>query len=231
MRRRKEPPPRQANGPAFVRVPHYSQTLGFTCGPSALMMAMGALDPGTRLDRTLEMRLWKEATSIFTGARHGGCGALGLALAARRRGYEAEVHLNHRGVLLASRARNDDKREVMRLVQEADLAEAKACGVPITYRALKVGEIEDRFRRGYLPIVLVSTQYIHNDRDPHWIVVAGFDDEAVYLNDPWVPLDRGKTAADMSGLRVPRRDFDRMATYGKGKEKAAVLIRRPAGRA
>ncbi|HRP76875.1 MAG TPA: peptidase C39 family protein, partial [Rhodocyclaceae bacterium] len=36
--------------PDMVRVPFYEQTLEFTCGPSALMMAMKALDPQMPLD-------------------------------------------------------------------------------------------------------------------------------------------------------------------------------------
>lgn len=227
-RRRRGIAARRSGGtPTHRRVPHYRQTLGFTCGPSALMMAMRAFDPKVRLDRLTELALWKEATSIFSGSSHGGCGALGLALAARRRGFAAEVYVNHRGVLLSDRARLPERREVMRLLHEADLEEAAARAIPVAYRALKVDEIEAKFRQGWLPVVLVSTRYVHGDHDPHWIVVTGADDEAMYVNDPWVDPDKGKTAADMSDVRVPRADFDRMATYGKRREKAVVLVGRP----
>ncbi|MEX2008966.1 MAG: peptidase C39 family protein [Dongiaceae bacterium] len=216
----------EGNAPLLAAIPHYRQTLDFTCGPSSLMMAMRALDPAVELSRALEMQLWKEATTIFMGRGHGGSSALGLALAAHRRGFDAEVHVNHDGVLLADRARDEAKREVMRLVQAADLEEAASRGIPVAYRALGVPELEAKFRAGFLPLVLVSTHYVHGDHVPHWVVVAGFDDGAVYINDPWVAVDKGKTAADMSNLRIPRRDFERMARYGKAKERAAVLIRR-----
>lgn len=67
---------------ALAKVPYYRQTLDFTCGPAALMMAMKALCPGLSLDRSLELRLWREATTIFMTSGHGGCGPYGLALAA-----------------------------------------------------------------------------------------------------------------------------------------------------
>ena len=65
--------------PSLARVPYYEQTLDFTCGSSALMMAMKSLDPSLRFSRTLELRLWREATTIFMTSGHGGCGPLGLA--------------------------------------------------------------------------------------------------------------------------------------------------------
>ncbi|MCC9000955.1 MAG: GNAT family N-acetyltransferase/peptidase C39 family protein, partial [Candidatus Contendobacter sp.] len=60
-----------------VKVPYYRQTLDFTCGPAALMMAMKALDPTIELNRSLELRLWREATTIFMTSGHGGCGPYG----------------------------------------------------------------------------------------------------------------------------------------------------------
>ena len=42
------PPP----DPSLMRVPYYAQTLDFTCGPAAIMMAMHALDPAAPLDQT-----------------------------------------------------------------------------------------------------------------------------------------------------------------------------------
>lgn len=216
--------------PVSVAVPHYAQTLDFTCGPSSLIMVMSALDPAIEVDRTLELRLWKEATTMFMGgSHHGGSSALGLALSAHRRGYQVEVFVNHQGVLLGDRGRTSDRREVMRLLHEADLRDAQAAGIPITYRAIGLAEMEERFREGWLPIVLVSTRYVHGDHVAHWVVVTGFDSEAIYINDPWVDRERGKTPADMTNLRIPWQDFERMAQFGRSKEKAAVLVRRRDG--
>src|SRR5262245_16023483 len=101
----------KAGARSIQRVPHYAQTTDFTCGPSSLIMSMAALDPRVKRSRALELQLWREANTIFMGASggHGGCGALGLALAAHRRGFKAEVHVNHKGVLLGDRAKSKDR--------------------------------------------------------------------------------------------------------------------------
>ena len=213
--------------PVSVAVPHYAQSLDFTCGPASLLMAMKTLDPAAVFDRTLEMLLWKEATTmIMGGPQHGGSSALGLAIAADRRGLEAQVIVNHRGVLLADRGRTKDRREVMRLLHEAALKEADERGIAIDYREIGVAELEEKFRAGWLPMVLVSTFYVHGDHVAHWVVVTGFDADAVYINDPWVDRKGGKIPADMTNLRIPADDFDPMARFGKQDERAVVLVRR-----
>jgi len=213
---------------AARRVPHYRQTTDFTCGPSSVMMAMRFFDPASPLDRRTELSLWREATTIFMGPSggHGGCGALGLALALRRRGFRAEVHVNHRGVLLGDRARSSERREIMRVLQASDLAEAERRRIPIHYDELSLLALEAAFEKGALPIVLCNTRHIHGDAAAHWIVVTGFDDRHVYVNDPWVALNEGKRPRDMTNRPVERRAFQRMTCYGKKRERAVVLVRR-----
>jgi len=222
----------KTNGKAGVRairrVPHYAQTTDFTCGPSSLIMSMAALDPRVKRSRTLELQLWREANTIFMGPTggHGGCGALGLALAAHRRGFKAEVHVNHKGVLLGTRAKSKERAAVMRVLQERDLAETKAAGIPVEHRALSLDEIEAKLRAGYMPIVLNSMRYLHDDPTAHWFVVTGIDAEHVYVNDPWVARKKRKTPRDMTGVPIPRGVFERITAYGPKKERAAVLVRR-----
>jgi len=57
------------------------------------MMAMKVLDGSLRLDRRLELRLWREAASIVMASGHGGCGSFGLALSAHRRGFGAALFI------------------------------------------------------------------------------------------------------------------------------------------
>lgn len=218
------------SAPVSVAVPHYAQTLDFTCGPSSLLMVMKALDPDQAFDRTSELKLWKEATTMYMGGPgHGGSSALGLAIAADRRGFEAAVLVNHRDVLLADRGRTKDRREVMRLLHEADLEEAASRGIPVDYREMGVAELEERFRDGWLPIVLVTTLHVHGDDVAHWVVVTGFDAGSVYINDPWVDRKGGRAPAEMTNLRVPDEIFADMATVGRKKERSVVLIRRRDG--
>ena len=130
-------------------------------------MSMAALDPKVKRSRALELQLWREANTIFMGPSggHGGCGALGLALSAHRRGFKAEVHLNHKGVLLAYRAKSKERVAVMRVLQDKDLAEAKAAGIPVTHDGITLDEIEAKLRAGFMPIVLNSMRYLHQDAD------------------------------------------------------------------
>jgi predicted double-glycine peptidase len=213
---------------AARRVPHYAQTTDFTCGPSSLIMSMAALDSRIKRSRALELQLWREANTIFMGPSggHGGCSALGLALAAHRRGFKAEVHVNHKGVLLGDRAKSRERVEVMRLLQERDLADAKAAGIPVAHRAMSLDDMEAKLRAGYLPIVLNSMRHLHDDRTAHWFVITAIDDKNVYVNDPWVARKKRKTARDMTGVAIPRRTFERITAYGVKKERAVVLVRR-----
>ncbi|MCL1487420.1 MAG: peptidase C39 family protein [Marinobacter sp.] len=69
------------------RYPYYPQTTEFTCGPAALIMAMAALNQQQSLTTLEELKIWREATTIFMLSGHGGCGPHGLALAAWHRGF------------------------------------------------------------------------------------------------------------------------------------------------
>jgi len=211
-------------------VAYYNQSTGFTCGPSSLMMAMNALDPKVKIARLLELQLWREATTIFMGDGHGGCGALGLALAAKRRGFDAEVWMNRGGVFLTDRLEKKpegkDRVAVMRLLQEGDLAEAKRQRIPVRRGTADIATLRQAMARGAIPIVLVSTTLFHGSDGPHWVVVSDITDDAVKVNDPWISREQGQTARHQTGRSVSHPDFIRMTAYGPKKERATVLIKR-----
>lgn len=56
-----------------LSVPYYQQTTDFTCGAASLLMAMGALEPARVAQRREELQIWREATTVFMTAGHGGC--------------------------------------------------------------------------------------------------------------------------------------------------------------
>jgi GNAT superfamily N-acetyltransferase len=212
--------------PQLSEVPYYQQTLDFTCGPAALMMAMHALDPALPMERTLELRLWREATTIFMTSGHGGCGPYGLALAAASRGFEVEVYVNDTGILLADTVRSDDKREVMRLVQEEMLEELEHYHVPIHHGSLSLEEIEARLCDGRMVLVLISSWMIYGELEPHWVVMTGFDDYFVYMHDPFVDEPLGETPSDSINMPIQKDQFVRMSRYGKAGLKAAIVLSR-----
>ena len=212
--------------PEMVSVPYYEQTLDFTCGPAALMMAMRALDDSMVLDRRLEIRIWRESTTVFMTAGHGGCGPYGLALSAHHRGFDVEVYVNDEGALFVDSVRNEEKKEVIRIVQEDFLQELEHVPVPVHYRRLNVAEMREEFERGGMPVVLISSYRIYKEKFPHWVVVTGFDDRFIYVHDPFVDRDLGKTETDCINMPILQKDFERMARYGKSGQRAVVIIRK-----
>ena len=115
--------------------------------PASLMMGMHALDSAGALDRSRELRPWREATLIFTTSGHGGCGAHGLALAARRRGFHAEVFVSDEGVPFVDSVRGAEKREVMRLVHEDFQRQCNEAGIPVHIYSLSADELGRAHRR------------------------------------------------------------------------------------
>ncbi len=216
--------------PDLRKTAYYEQTLDFTCGAAALMMAMKTLDSGIELTRNLELRLWREATTIFMTSGHGGCGPFGLALAAAHRGFRTEIYLNDQGgVMLADSVRSDEKKEVMRLVQEEMEQEASELGIPVRYGGITVDELQNMFDAGGIPLVLISSWLVYGEKFPHWVVVTGFDDHFIYSHDPFVDYDEGETPTDSINMPIPREQFERMTRYGKARLQAVVVLY-PAGR-
>lgn len=210
--------------PQLARVPYYRQMLEFTCGPAALIMAMKALDPTLEPDRTLELRLWREATTIFMTAGHGGCGPFGLALAAHRRGFAVEVIVSDPGVHMVDSVRSKEKKEVMTLVQADMKAEIAERGIPVHYRSMSLAELEERFHAGAVPVVLISSWQIYEEKSPHWVVITGFDEHFVYAHDPFVDEEEGEVITDSIDMPIGREQFDRMTRYGRRGLQAAVLV-------
>lgn len=210
--------------PDIAGVPYYRQTLDFTCGPASLLMAMHCLDKHIPFERTQEIQLWRESTTVFMTAGHGGCGPHGLALAAWHRGFAVEVYLSEAGALFIDSVRSDEKKEVMALVQAQFEQEVAEVGIPVHYRKLELDEMRDAFERGGIPVVLISSYRIYKEKFPHWVVVTGFDERYVYVHDPYVDTEKGKRVTDCMNMPILQKDFQRMARYGKSGLRAALII-------
>lgn len=210
--------------PELAGVPYYQQTLDFTCGPAALMMAMEVHDAQLELTRELEIRLWRESTTVFMTSGHGGCGPYGLALAAYHRGFGVEVYVNDEGALFVDSVRSEEKKEVIRLVQADFLAEIEHADIPVVYMRLSVAQLKEKFDAGGIPIVLISSYRIYKEKFPHWVVVTGFSDRYIYVHDPFVDYENGKTETDCMNMPILQRDFERMARYGKSGQRAVIVV-------
>lgn len=209
-------------------VPYYPQTLEFTCGPACVMMAMKALRPQVELDRMLELRLWREATTIFMTSGHGGCGPFGLALSAWNRGFDVDLHVSDDIGLFVDTVRSEEKKQVIRLVQEDMLKDIAETGIRVSHVPLSLQEIRARFEEGAIPVVLVSTYRLTGDKAPHWVTVTGFDEHFVYIHEPYVDREEDETETMCMGIPIPQGDFERMMRYGRTKQHAVILIKEKA---
>lgn len=214
--------------PAGLRsVPYYEQTLEFTCGPAALIMAMQALRPSLAADRKLELRLWREATTIFMTAGHGGCGPYGLALAGYRRGFDVAVTVKDEAALFVDSVRSPDKKEVIQLVQEDLLEEIRASGIHLRYGSFTVSDLQRALETGGVPLVLISSYRIYGEKAPHWVVVTGVRDNVIYVHDPYVDRDNGRTRTDCTNMPILKEEFEGMSRYGRTGQRAVVILRNP----
>ncbi|WP_095202612.1 peptidase C39 family protein [Mesorhizobium carmichaelinearum] len=204
--------------------PSWPQTAGFTCGPSALAMAMAGLDPALRPDRALEVELWREATTIIGPSGPGGCDPYGLALAAHRRGLRVEMFMSSAGPIFLDRAASEERRGLMRFVQAGFKHEAEAASLPIEPRAFAVEEIGQALDRGFLALVLIDQAVMMGHTCPHWLLVHGHGGGVYFVNDPWIEPDRLELPMDVIDLPVSATELDRMAWYGNPAYRAAVLV-------
>ncbi|GGE53405.1 N-acetyltransferase GCN5 [Agaricicola taiwanensis] len=208
--------------------PYFEQTLDFTCGPACIMMALAWADPAIRPARILELRLWREATTIYMTSGLGGCEPYGLAVTLARRGLKPELRLSSEGPFFLDSVRSDEKRTVMRLAQEDFRDEAQALDIPIRLEPVGAAGLIAALDEGAIAIVLVSGFRMFAQKVPHWVLAHGHDDRHVFVHDPWIETDDLETRSSAANLPIPISEFDRMARYGKDGLRAAVIIRKGA---
>lgn len=205
-------------------VPFYEQSLEFTCGAASLIMAMAALDPEVEISRRHELRLWREATTVFMTSGHGGCGPYGLAVAAMRRGFPVEVFINDTSVHFADSVRDLAKKAVIELVQHDMEEELRVGGVPIHETAMDLDRMRELLAGGAVVLALISSWQIYESKSPHWVVVTGMNDRFVFINDPLVDREEGEVRADSIQIPVRFEIFWHMSRYGRRALRAAVVL-------
>lgn len=206
------------------RVPWYPQSLEFTCGPSCLMMAMQAQDPAVDMTRGMEIQLWREATTVFMTSGHGGCAPLGLALAAWRRGFDVEVSVSDEIELFTDSVRSEDKKAVIRLVEQRFLDELADTDIRFDHQPPSADHLIARLHDGGMPLLLISSYRLTGDRIPHWVLMTAADERFVYINDPFVDEDEGRSETDCIGIPILPRELERMMRLGRRKHHACVIV-------
>ncbi len=199
------------------------QTTHFTCGPAALMMAMHALNQAYQPSQEEEINIWREATTVFMTSGHGGCHPLGLALAAKRRNFAVEVWINQTGTLFIDGVRNEDKKQIVDLVDYGFKRQADTVGIQVHYANITQNELINAFKAGAIPLILISTFLMDRKKVPHWVVMSGFDDDCLYMHDS-DPDEHRQNELDCQFIPIARDDFDRMSCFGKNRLRTAVII-------
>ena len=208
-------------------LPFYEQTTDFTCGPACMIMALMWGGVPIKPNPHLELQLWREATTIFMTSGHGGCEPFGLAVTMARRGLRPEIWVSRPGPYFLESVRSAEKRKVMALVQQDFRTEAERFRIPVRYEWPRLSRILEALDEGAIAIVLVSGFRMFLKKVPHWLVVHGHDGRHVFVHDPWVEDERFfETPAAAANLPIPFAEFQRMARYGRGALRAAVIVRK-----
>jgi ribosomal protein S18 acetylase RimI-like enzyme len=206
--------------------PYFHQTTEFTCGPACVMMALGWADPTLRPNPALELKLWREATTIFMSSGPGGCEPYGLAVTLRRHGLYPELYVSRPGPYFLDTVGSEDKRRVMRLTQQEFQREARELAIPTHVSALAESALVAAFDNGAVAIVLAAGYHMVRRTVPHWVFAFGHDGRYILVHDPAAVRDAAGHAASPQTYAVPATTFERMTRFGRDHLRAAILIRK-----
>ncbi len=214
--------------------PYFHQTTEFTCGPACMMMALAWAESRCNrpTDRSFqpapafEFKLWREATTIFTGPGAGGCEPYGIAVALKRRGLIPEIYVSRPGPYFLDTVRSADKRRVMALTQADFQREAKALAIASHLTPASESVLMRAFEAGHVAIVLVSGYHMVPRGKPHWIFAFGRDGRHVLMHDPAAVRDDQGMAVAAETYAVPWSAFERMTRVGRDRLSAAIVLRK-----
>jgi ribosomal protein S18 acetylase RimI-like enzyme len=203
---------------------YYEQTTPFSCGPASLLMAMNRLSAHREMTRSEELAIWREATTIYMTSGHGGCSPVGIALAAKRRGFSPTLFLSTESTPFIDSVRDLDKKSVIEQVHLDYLSELNHLGAEIHYQTIEPADLVQRLKEGAVAISLISTWRLNRNKAPHWVLLSGADDRFIYLCDPDMDHDEWHTKLDYIDVPVALDEFQQMSRYGRERLSATILI-------
>jgi ribosomal protein S18 acetylase RimI-like enzyme len=208
------------------RTAFYEQTTPFTCGPASLMMGMHSLIPDYPMTRREELQIWRESTTIFMTAGHGGCSPQGLALSAWRRGFDVRLYCNTTQVPFIDSVRDPEKKQVITLAHEDFIEQLTETGVAIHEREMTLAQLQHHIQNGDVLISLISTWRLNRNKAPHWVLITAADERFVYLTDPDHDRDEWQSQTDYIDVPVEVNEFLAMAAFGRSRLKSTVALSR-----
>jgi len=215
---------RREAGNLDIARPFYEQTTDFSCGPASLMMAVKTMRPEYQMTRQEELRIWREATTIFMAAGHGGCSPYGLALSAWHRGLDVTLYINQEEAPFLDGVRDEEKKSVIQEVHDDFIKEIKTTGIKIKVQNLEPAELDRILQSGHPIIALISTWRLNRNKAPHWVYVTASDDEFVYINDPDINDDPHLTQTDYIHVPITKSIFFGMARFGQKRLRCLIEI-------
>ena len=166
-------------------VPNYAQTEEFTSSAASAMMVLKYLNKDLKMKKDLEFEIWQEAVngSVWHGSRYG------LAYALAKRGAKTQI---------ISNAKDEGYEKRLAVYEGINLDtlsasfkeikdKAKDLKIKEQYGMATINTIKKQINSGHIPIVLVNANVLNPylDASPHWVVIKGYDKDALYINDPY----------------------------------------------
>jgi ribosomal protein S18 acetylase RimI-like enzyme len=215
------------HNPALAHAPPYfHQTTEFTCGAACLMMTLAWADRAFKPAPALELELWREATTIFSGAGPGGCEPYGMAVTAKHHGLDPEIFVSRTGYFFVESVKSAEKRRVVELAQHSFQQQARALDIPTHLTPVNESVLMGAFDAGRVAIVLVSGYHMVDRGRPHWIFAFGREGHSVLMHDPAAIRDDKGVASVAETYAVPWPAFERVARLGRERLSAAIVIRK-----
>ncbi|MDW6016193.1 GNAT family N-acetyltransferase/peptidase C39 family protein [Vibrio plantisponsor] len=203
-------------------MPLYVQTTPFTCGAACLLMSFSYLDKTFEPTRVQEMQLWREATTIFMAAGHGGCSGQGLALAATRRGFHVELWSQSKSTPFIDSVRDANKKAVIELVHQDFCQQLETQDVTTIDAPPSQEQLEEWVRQGACVLLLISTYRFDGKKEPHWIVLSGMSEKFFFFHDPHAEGEEHAIASAF--VPLGKKALCQILGFGKQKHTACVVI-------
>lgn len=204
----------------------YFQTTEFTCGPACLMMAMAALDPAYKPGRLDELQIWRETNLIHMGEGPAGCGPHGLACAAIKRGFTAQIYESNAKDLFKPWANNEEEAQIQTMLASHDREKARQCGCPISEQALTKDLVTKLIGENKQLITLTSLGL-----EAHWVIVHDLVGNDVFIIDPYKAAQEELESpyhTDKGHNFIRYADFDEWIKYGPKNSTILLALGRNA---
>jgi ABC-type bacteriocin/lantibiotic exporter with double-glycine peptidase domain len=162
-------------------VPYFQQTRFSTCGPAALMMVIKYWDKSFELSKAVEFKLWTKSNPFIF---FGGTLQFGLAKTALKMGFKAKIY---------QKASLSEYNSVYsRLLSFWEYLFSRSdhrAKTPIYYGREVLDVVNEALMHSIPPIVFLNLKPILGENVLHWLVVTGIDNQNIYVNDPYIPLN------------------------------------------